>query len=91
MHCERCNMPDITTKPTTIPARVRAAREAAGLTQEDLGDRMGVSKARISDVEQGRHHAPRLEWLVRAARSLGIPPSQLHPDLTDRVTPPTAK
>lgn len=68
-----------------VPARVRSAREAAGLTQQQLADMLGVTKARISDVEQGRHFQVRLEWLVRLARVLQIAPSTLHPDLTDRI------
>ena len=35
--------------------RLRELRERAGLTQKDLADRAGVSKATVADLEQGRY------------------------------------
>lgn len=33
--------------------RIKAAREQAGLTQEDLADRLGMSTTHISVIERG--------------------------------------
>lgn len=64
-------------------ARLRAARIAAGMGQEDLGRQLGVSRARVCDLEMGRRPVS-LETLYDAARALGVPPSSLDPRLTDR-------
>ncbi len=45
-------------------------RRAAGLTQAQLAERMGVKQSVISAVESGRR-SPRLETLSAAARALG--------------------
>lgn len=39
-----------------IAAYVREARKAAGLTQEKLGEKLGMTKGNISGWERGRHH-----------------------------------
>ncbi|MFA9441138.1 LexA family protein [Uliginosibacterium sp. sgz301328] len=57
----------------TIPAMkmgiwIRKAREAAGLTQTELGDAVGTSKGNVSAWELGRHSASfdRLRAIARA-------------------------
>ncbi len=66
-----------------LPERLRAAREAAGLSQQQLAAAMGTHKQSVSDAERG---SPRsLEWLHRAAVALGCPPSSLDPRLADRA------
>ena len=42
-------IPDI-----TVPHRLRIARETAGLDQNELADKMGVSRGTISNAENGR-------------------------------------
>ena len=52
---------------------IREARLAAGLTQEELADRAGVTQSVISDYERGRRQPtlPNLERLIEATgRSL---------------------
>lgn len=51
-------------------ARVRAAREAMGLSLEALGDRVGVGVSYLSDVERERRRVnePRLEKICRALK-----------------------
>lgn len=47
-----------------------AARRTAGLTQEELAERSGISVRAISDLERGRARAPQrrtVEALVAAA------------------------
>lgn len=49
---------------------IRQAREAQNLTQEELGVRIGVQKARISSIERGANL--RLSTIRRIFRALGI-------------------
>jgi ribosome-binding protein aMBF1 (putative translation factor) len=62
-------------------ANVRAARERAGLTQEQLGLRAGFDMSNISRYEAGQQE-PGLTVVVRLARGLGVQPAELLRDLT---------
>lgn len=42
-----------------IADRVKSAREKAGLTQEQLGDRLGLSRDFVSKIENGITQRPR--------------------------------
>ncbi len=50
--------------------RVRELRGAAGLRQEDLARRVGVSRQTIISIESGRYN-PSLELAWRLSRTLG--------------------
>jgi transcriptional regulator with XRE-family HTH domain/tetratricopeptide (TPR) repeat protein len=52
---------------------VRAQRVAAGLTQEDLAERSGVSLRAIADLERGRTHRPYPSSVRALVRALGLP------------------
>lgn len=54
-----------------VGERVREAREAAGLSQRDLGRRMGTSQAAIDRLEAGGVGAT-LTTLQRVATALGL-------------------
>src|ERR1700733_11560578 len=62
-----------------IPGRVRpgewlrAQRVGAGLTQEDLAERSGVSVRAIADLERGRTRRPYPSSVRALARGLGLP------------------
>jgi len=56
--------------------RLRALREAAGLSQLDLAAASGVTNDTICRLEMGRR-SPRRESLGRLARALDIPPGEL--------------
>lgn len=56
---------------------VRKARLAAGLTQEQLGRRVGYSHASISRMEKGRQPLRDVEVLRALSKALGIPPAVL--------------
>jgi putative transcriptional regulator len=51
--------------------RVRELRGAAGMRQEDLADRVGVSRQTIISIETGRYN-PSLELAWKLSRSLGV-------------------
>ncbi|MFI8104845.1 helix-turn-helix transcriptional regulator [Streptomyces sp. NPDC086023] len=64
------------TRRQTIGARVRAAREAADLTQEELGERVGIDNKTVHRIEYAITD-PTLTMLLRIARAVGVPLSQL--------------
>ncbi len=53
-----------------VGCAIREAREAQNLTQEELGLRIGVQKARISSIERGANL--RLSTLRRIFKALGL-------------------
>src|ERR1700753_3212830 len=52
---------------------LRQQRTAAGLTQEDLAERSGVSVRTIADLERGRTRKPYPSSLRALVRALGLP------------------
>lgn len=52
--------------------RLREARRAAGLTQEELVERAGIDRAAYSEIERGQRDA-RLSTLLRIESALGAP------------------
>lgn len=52
--------------------RLRRDREAAGLTQEELAERTGLSVRALSNIERGRTSAPRPSSLRLIARALTL-------------------
>jgi transcriptional regulator with XRE-family HTH domain len=59
-----------------LAANVRAAREAAGLSQAELAVRSGMVSPVISRLESGKHF-PTLASFLRIAEALGVEPAQL--------------
>jgi predicted ATPase/DNA-binding XRE family transcriptional regulator len=51
---------------------VRDHRRAAGLTQEQLAERAGVSQRSISNMERGGEHVPRRDTVTLLVRALGL-------------------
>ena len=52
---------------------MRAARERSHLTQAELAQRVGVSRAAIAELEAGRIQQPRAAVFARLSAVLGIP------------------
>lgn len=65
-----------TPRRSALAAKLRAARLAAGLTQQQVADEVGVTQSTVSYVEWGRVTPGRMT-LARWARLLGIPPEEL--------------
>ncbi len=61
--------------------RVRTARLALGLNQEELGHQVGLERSSISNVEKGRQRV-QLHMLLEFATALDVPATQLLPDNT---------
>jgi transcriptional regulator with XRE-family HTH domain len=55
-----------------IGAKIKRAREQAGLTQAELAKKAGVKQARISLWESGKRQQMSLEHLRSIARALGV-------------------
>lgn len=61
-----------TKGPTPFGTLVKERREAKGLSQEEVADRVGMSQEWTSMVERGRVHQPRIAVLKRLAPVLGV-------------------
>jgi transcriptional regulator with XRE-family HTH domain len=59
-------------KRTKLQAIMREARKARGLTLQQAGDLLGISKGHLHDIESGRHKNPTLSLLRNIARNYGI-------------------
>lgn len=71
-----------------MPNRLRALREAKGLTLRELADRVGTSNQQLSHLELGKRQLT-TDWLMRLAAALDCHPweivAQTLPDgLTER-------
>nr|WP_290697909.1 helix-turn-helix transcriptional regulator [Halomonas sp. UBA3074] len=59
-----------------LPDRLRAARQAAGMTQRQLGEYLGMepnlASARMTQYEKGQH-APNYQLLKRLSEALEVP------------------
>ena len=53
---------------------LRRQRRAAGLTQEELAARAGLSARGIADLERGARHTPRRDTVELLAQALGGSP-----------------
>jgi len=63
--------------------QMRTYRLEAGLTLEQLAERMGTSVQQVSRLEKGQRKLTQ-DWMLRAAAALGIPPAALF----DTAQPP---
>ncbi len=63
---------------TSIGANILRLRKAAGLTQDQLAERSGVSQAQISQLEKDKW-LPRVDALMALAKAMGVPTAALLP------------
>lgn len=63
----------------TMGQLIKAARERAGMTQEELGKKIGVTGVAIMRYEKGQRQ-PRLAQLQAIASALGVPVQDLISD-----------
>ena len=69
----------------TVGECIRAERKKAGLTQKELGEKMGISAVGIAQWENGIRN-PKHESIKRIAKALNISESVLY-DVPERETP----
>ncbi len=58
-------------RPPPITNKVRALREARGMSQAQLGEAIGVTRQTVIAIEQGRY-SPSLESAFRISRQFGV-------------------
>lgn len=59
-----------------LGVRVRQIRLGQGSTQEEIGERAGLSYKQIGEIERGQAN-PELDTLEKLARGLGVPLADL--------------
>ena len=62
-------MDTVQTAEINIGKVIKAERKRQGLTQQQLGERMGVQKAQVSKIENGK--SPAYSSILRAFKALG--------------------
>ena len=62
--------------PKVLGRKIRKERKRIGLTQEEVADKVGISRVYVGYIEQGRH-APSLEVLEKIAKALKVRLSEL--------------
>jgi transcriptional regulator with XRE-family HTH domain len=77
----------VTAIDVELARRIRAAREAAGLSQTEVGVMIGVSYQQMQKYEHGRNRLS-VGRLIRIATALGIPASTLIEGLEEHLDPP---
>lgn len=76
----------------TLAERFKAARVAAGLTQQQLADEAGISKQAISKIERGETTAPEAATLDPIARRMQVTVAHLlHGERNQRARIATAE
>ena len=68
-----------------IGARIKAAREEKGITQEEFAAMLDLSRNHVSVIERGVK-APRLETFVAIANALGVSADSLLFDVIDHAS-----
>jgi DNA-binding XRE family transcriptional regulator len=63
---------DAEVGPLSFALFMRVARTSLELTQEQLGKKLGLSRANICDIEKGRHLVS-TELAMKVARKAGLP------------------
>lgn len=70
---------------------IMKAREAAGMTQAELGEHLGISRASVSLLESGGTVHPRMDRLGMIADLLNIPPTLLYDLAGLKLTAPSSE
>lgn len=76
-------MPQSVTRRTCTPSQLAISRFSAGLTQEELAERVGISRVSISNLERGQHQPRRITALA-LAEALGCTLTELFPPDDER-------
>lgn len=73
-------------KLASVGVAIREFRQQAGLSQDDLADRMDLSTSYISMLESGKRY-PSIEMLIRIAIALEVRPGAMLDYIAERYTP----
>src|SRR5262249_6896984 len=64
-----------------LSQRIKALREQAGLSQQQMADRGDLSVSLVAKLEQGKKADPRASTLLALARALEVTPGTVLDDL----------
>ncbi len=64
--------------PKVLGKKIQKRRKSLKLTQEELAEKIGISRAYMGYIEQGRY-APSLEVVEKISRALSLKVSELFP------------
>ena len=73
----------------SFASRLRQAREQSGLTQQDLAEKLGVTKSAIGNYENGVS-SPKWDILLKIFDVLKVEPNFLYQDSFSLETPETS-
>ena len=59
-----------------VAARIKQLREKRGMTQEQLAEKVGISRAYLARIETARHNLT-VPMLERLAKALRVKPARL--------------
>ena len=62
--------------PKVLGKKIQGLRKSAGFTQEQVAEKIGISRAYMGYIEQGRN-SPSLEILEKVAKALRVKMSDL--------------
>ena len=66
----------MTEDRNSIGENIRKARKAAGMTQEELGKKIGISQQAVGNYESGRRK-PKIKTLLRLSNGLNVSVAEL--------------
>ncbi|MER6235977.1 helix-turn-helix transcriptional regulator [Streptomyces clavifer] len=66
----------VLTRRRAIGDHIRTARQVAGLTQQQVAERIDMDRATYNRIEQG-HSAALIDSLIRIADAIGVPLADL--------------
>ncbi len=72
-----CSRSSATWESVMLGRRIFELRKAKGLTQEELGNLVGVDGSYIGHIEKGRTKTPSRDVLTRLAQALEVPVQDL--------------
>jgi transcriptional regulator with XRE-family HTH domain len=75
----------------TMAMRLKRLREAAGLTQQELANRAGLSISAVTQTEGGQKKDPKLSTLVALARVLGVSLDEVAGGIAESPPPETSR
>lgn len=70
-----CSLAGNTVLVQDTPDRIRALRERAGLTQDELAAKLGVNRSAVCRWERGRRRRPPVEAIAEA---LNMTPAEFY-------------
>ena len=60
-----------------MPYKIKEARISCHMTQEELAEKSGVSRATISSLENGNSRTTTVDTLIKLAGALGVAVSEI--------------